>query len=121
MFSQRTDTAIDAQFDLFFSRIRFAVRILEHFGRACLKNVRVKFKADPISELGTFLSGPEAAWEACKLLEKALLTFPNSLILGYAGENCSDWRAGRAALCSPIIQRAFSMLNEQKRLRLDFQ
>ena len=101
----------------FSSGIRHATRFLQQVERASLTDVRVDFGINPIAELGSLLSGSHTPLEACSLLEKALLVFPTSRILVHDGER---YRAGRAALWSPIIKRTFPMLDRLGRLNLNF-
>ena len=98
--------------------IRSATRFLEHVRRTSLTEVRVEFEVDPIASLGSRLSGPEAPLEACGLLEKALLTFPNSRITVSDGK--TYWRAGRPTLWSPVIRHAFPKMDEKGLLHLNF-
>ena len=104
--------------DDFSGLLRTTTKILESVGRACLTDVRVEFKVDPIARFGHWLSGPEALLEACKALEDALLSFPNSCILVH--DSVDHRRAGRAGFWSPIIQNAFPKLTERGLLTFNF-
>ena len=97
--------------DRFSRTVRSATRILQRIDslRGRLNDVRVEFKADPLSKLGACLSGASAPLEACKMLEAALLTFPNSPII--VRDPVRNRRAGRAKLWSPFIRRAFPRLD----------
>ena len=85
--------------------------ILEHVNRDRLMNVRVEFKADPLANLRGPISEASASLEACKQLETALLTFSKAAVLVH--DSVYDRRAGRAKFWSPIIRRAFPMLDDR--------
>ena len=104
--------------DRFSRTVRSATRIRQRVGRGRLSDVCVEFKADPLSKLGACLSGASAPLEACKALEAALLTFPNSPIV--VRDPVRNRRAGRTKLWSPFIRRAFPRLDARGLLSLKF-
>ena len=98
--------------------IRYAMTILEHVNRDHLTDVRIEFKANPLANLGAYISTAGTTLEACKQLEIALLTFPKPAVLVH--DAVHDRRAGRAKFWSLFICRAFPELDVRRLLTLKF-
>ncbi|PIL33748.1 hypothetical protein GSI_04373 [Ganoderma sinense ZZ0214-1] len=97
--------------------LRGSAGILERVERSHMRDVRVEFNTDPISRLGSCLSHATTSLEACKVLEGALLTFPDPRIL--VSDVVGVQRAGRADFWSSVIGRAFPTLNERGLLTIN--